>query len=891
MRIRRNLGIVVPVVLTLLATNGCAGGQIIETTGAASPRNVQSPSNAQSPAQFSAFQFSAFNLVPAGLPQNLEPVVVYEPVLETVELAITQPEEAPEETVPDVLSADPEHIIDLSEPPPGLADSGVPAGELSVFDAEGAATTVIEPDYVFQTVAATWPLDAEPPQLQVRVRSSEGEWGEWFALADDGAAPDAEQQDLSEVRAGTDSLAFADSDAIQVATIGDASQADVAVGVELALIGIGEPNSAAVPDERQPLVSQAEPDTEQFHVQNVAAGTTPTIITRAQWGAAEPRGPWGVADSVKVAIVHHTAGSNNYTTQASAAQQIRNDQAYHQNGRGWYDIGYNFIVDKFGNIYEGAAGSIDQAKIGAHTAGFNTGTVGISMLGDYTSLTPPAVMVEAVARIIGWRLGSYGVPANGQATLVAGTTSDPKRFPFGSLVSTPTITAHRNLGATACPGDAAYAQLDTIRMRAVAQQATLPNQLPKGVVDSVTSSGPGQVRIQGWAYDPDTAGAVDLHIYVGGKIAKVVKADGTRTDVQKAFGLANAYHGFDVALTNQPLGPQQVCVWAINVPSGTNYLLPPGLDRQSACVAVTISEKGNFLGNQVTRLSGASREDTARVVAKALFAKPDTVFIATGGNYPDALAAAAAAQQAKAPLLLFGSDAENTKTLAYLKSLSGLTKVYVFGGQTAIPNSFINALKQIAPVERIAGADRYATAAKIATKFFPNATSAFVATGLNFPDALAAAAAAGHIGAPVLLVGADVASAAQAEKVLANSKINHIYLAGGPTVISEQVEKTLEKYGTIDRFAGADRYHTAAAIAGYFFPKATTAFVATGLNFPDALAGAAAGAQTGSPVLLTNPYQLGEYPKTYLTTTNKNLKTIYLLGGETALFPGTYPAK
>src|SRR5665647_2868216 len=109
----------------------------------------------------------------------------------------------------------------------------------------------------------------------------------------------------------------------------------------------------------------------------------PTIITREQWGARPQVCTPDVATTHGLigAVVHHTAGSNGYSTIAEAMQQIRGDQAYHIDGRGWCDIGYNFVVDKWGNIYEGRANSLTRPVIGVHAGGFNTGTVGVSMLG------------------------------------------------------------------------------------------------------------------------------------------------------------------------------------------------------------------------------------------------------------------------------------------------------------------------------------------------------------------------------------------------------------------------------------------------------------------------------------------------------------------------------
>lgn len=155
---------------------------------------------------------------------------------------------------------------------------------------------------------------------------------------------------------------------------------------------------------------------------------------------------------------------------------------------------------------------------------------------------------------------------------------------------------------------------------------------------------------------------------------------------------------------------------------------------------------------------------------------------------------------------------------------------------------------------RLAGPDRYATAAAVsAATWTPGVPVAYVATGLNFPDALAGAAAAAHDGGPLLLVTPNGIPAATASE-LARLAPGSIRVLGGPSVVSDAVMAQLQGYtaGTVTRLSGADRYETAAAIsAATFSPGVGAVALATGANFPDALAGGAAAAHYGGPVLLT----------------------------------------
>src|SRR5207253_5732205 len=132
---------------------------------------------------------------------------------------------------------------------------------------------------------------------------------------------------------------------------------------------------------------------------------SPKIILRSSWGADESirRAPPRYAVSVQYALVHHTAGTNNYTPADSAAI-VRGIEVYHVKANGWNDIGYNFLVDKYGQIFEGRYGGVDKNVIGAHAEGFNTGATGIAVLGTYNDAAPPSAALNALAKLLAWRL-------------------------------------------------------------------------------------------------------------------------------------------------------------------------------------------------------------------------------------------------------------------------------------------------------------------------------------------------------------------------------------------------------------------------------------------------------------------------------------------------------
>src|SRR5262249_18214578 len=159
------------------------------------------------------------------------------------------------------------------------------------------------------------------------------------------------------------------------------------------------------------------------------------------------------------AIVHHTAGSNSYTP-AQAAAIVRGIEIYHVKANGWNDIGYNLLVDRFGTVYEGRAGGVDRNVIGAHSLGFNSGTVGVALIGDFQKATPPPAMVNALEYVLAWRLDVAHVDP---LSRVVYTSAGNSKFRAGKVVTLPAISGHRDTGPTDCPGNVAYALLPEIR--------------------------------------------------------------------------------------------------------------------------------------------------------------------------------------------------------------------------------------------------------------------------------------------------------------------------------------------------------------------------------------------------------------------------------------------
>lgn len=260
------------------------------------------------------------------------------------------------------------------------------------------------------------------------------------------------------------------------------------------------------------------------------------------------------------------------------------------------------------------------------------------------------------------------------------------------------------------------------------------------------------------------------------------------------------------------------------------------------------------LPDGISRLGGDNRYLTAVRISQQYPSGVPAVFVATGTTFPDALSAAAAAARAQAPLLLTSPGAISVDVLAEIRRLAP-EKIYAIGGESAVSRAVFDTLESVAPTSRIAGSGRYETSAEVVKHFFPSSSHAFIATGRNFPDALAATSAAGSLAAPVLLVDGRSPSVPSSTIALLQSLgVNTVHISGGPAVVSAGIASQLSDSGfSVERHGGATRYETAATLNEAFFsPGATsTVFLATGTNFPDALAGAALAGMMGAPMFLT----------------------------------------
>ncbi|HWG93141.1 MAG TPA: N-acetylmuramoyl-L-alanine amidase, partial [Mycobacteriales bacterium] len=455
----------------------------------------------------------------------------------------------------------------------------VDAEAAAAVEVDGAERTLVltprERTPSFSTLGVTWARDDGTGTVTVRVRTrGDDGWTPWSVVEAEEAevtagAPDDRRPDL---RAGTEPLFTGPSDGVQVRL--DVEGGAAPQDVRLALVDPGT-SPADAP-------AAAPRDTAE------AAYGQPVIRSRAQWGADESirKGTPSYASTISAATVHHTASSNDYTA-ADVPRLIRGFYAYHVQSLGWSDIGYNVLVDKFGTAWEGRAGGLDRPVIGAHAGGFNTGTVGISMIGTYGDVEPPAAMKEAVAQVAAWKLDLHGRDPKSSVTMTSGGST---RYAAGTQVTLPRIFGHLDVSSTACPGQRGYATLPWLRDRAAALIASAPSSPtpspttatptaspgssspPFGELDEVTATRGARVRVRGWAIDSDAPAHTVVEVRVDGATVASVVADQTRADLRTRYPQYTPEHGFD-AVVEVPAGTRRVCLVALDQPGSSHTTL------------------------------------------------------------------------------------------------------------------------------------------------------------------------------------------------------------------------------------------------------------------------------------------------------------------------------
>jgi flagellar hook assembly protein FlgD len=437
--------------------------------------------------------------------------------------------------------------------------------EATAIDLRPTGHSVFAPDGVvprFTLAGVSWRGSG---RVEFRTRSVGGRWSEWHRAApEEEDAPDlgSREQRRRGWRLGNPWWAGV-SDRIEARTSGDVSRV------------------------RAHLVWSPE---RRVRLRVPSAPGAPAIVPRADWGANEAirRAPPTYASEIRFAIVHHTAGRNDYS-RAEAAAIVRGIQLFHVKSNGWNDIGYNFLVDRFGTIYEGRFGGIDRNVVGAHALGFNTGSVGIALLGTYGSAKPSAAAQDAIARLIAWRLDLAHVDPTSTLTVVSGGS---ERYAAEVPVQLRAVSGHRDTGSTECPGDALYARLGAIAASARAIGG------PK-IFEAKASAAGSAIRIRARLSQPQPW---DVAITTAAG-AEVARGSGTGTAVDWTWDSSAAQAGsYRWAVTT---GSARSAAGMLRVGGGTSVLAIDG----AATTPETITPNGDGQADAATltyRISAAA---------------------------------------------------------------------------------------------------------------------------------------------------------------------------------------------------------------------------------------------------------------------------------------------
>jgi hypothetical protein len=353
--------------------------------------------------------------------------------------------------------------------------SDLPEATASLFRDDVAFTPPIAADVPFSLVGFTLPDGVD--ELEVRTRDMDGTWSDWTVLEREPSEVDGPDPGTAEAGAlpttqTTEPLWVGDADAFQVRIDGELGEVSASL---IDTEGLSEGRVAKLVRHLAPR--QVAPAAD-------AAVGRPAIITRAQWGANESLRRGGPSYATpRFTVLHHTAGSNAYT-KAQSASVVRGIYSYHTQAKGWSDIGYNVLIDRYGQVFEGRFGGIDRGVIGAHASGYNTGSIGVAVMGNHETADISAVALESVARVIAWKYQVHGIDPSPTRTITAGS----RRINV--------LTGHRNVGSTACPGRYLYARMGALRSRVATLVGTdvpppaaapAPSPVPAPLPDPVLS--------------------------------------------------------------------------------------------------------------------------------------------------------------------------------------------------------------------------------------------------------------------------------------------------------------------------------------------------------------------------------------------------------------------
>jgi hypothetical protein len=405
-------------------------------------------------------------------------------------------------------------------------------GVLGYPDAgEGIVSKPIEAPKRFNLVGLTWSGDGnghaaaehghghDEPALSMRTRTDDGGWSKWTAVgahAEDGPDPGSDEAAAAgmsnPVWSGeADWVQYRSSERLPGARLHFVNTAGTATATDRLETALRGAANVAVTTAASVLSADLAG----------AQEAQPSMVSRASWAGDDcPPRSKAIYGEVRAVYVHHTVNINDYS-RAEAPQVVLGMCRFHRNTNGWNDIGYNFLVDRFGTLYEGRAGGVGAAVVGAQAEGFNSYSTGIANIGTFSNVPQSQAALEAMARLIRWKLPLHGYPTSGTAVMrsAGGATN---RYRSGSSVRVRRVLGHRDTNATECPGGALYDQLGDLR-------SLVGGVAPQGTATSVSAQLSARRSAIDYGDDATVAGALTTRdgTPVGGQPVTVqAKIDG-----------------------------------------------------------------------------------------------------------------------------------------------------------------------------------------------------------------------------------------------------------------------------------------------------------------------------------------------------------------------------
>jgi hypothetical protein len=676
-------------------------------------------------------------------------------------------------------------------------------------------------------VVADAPFEAGT-EIQLRIKDRAG-WSAWIDVhVDPDHGPDPGSPEARGALPGSDPVLAVRARKIRIRI--DTPSGRVPSGTRLSVV----------------KAPSAPSDARTGQMSAMAAVGRPSIVTRAQWGANESwrsRAPY-YTDNIRAGFVHHTASTSNYSA-AQAAAQIRAIYAYHTKSLGHSDIDYNFVVDRFGRLYEGRYGGMDRPVLGGHTAGFNENTFAVVALGNFETFSPAAkdmaAIKESIARLFAWKLGLHGVSPGATVELVSAGYIRATRYPKGSVARISATSSHQTVNYTACPGK--YLQRELADIRALGDRysdVVLTAPSPPGRSVRAGSSGP--VAFSSFA-DRAVSWRVD------------VLSPCSDTPVRTYSGSTKGAGSLSVSwdLRDSSGRPVLPATYTLQL-SGTAADGTP-VATVTGDVTVTPAPGGAWgpCAN-ASRVAGVGPTETS--VLWGRIHAPDTrVVVLTGSSdntrsWAAGLVAAPLARSLRAPLLLTPATSLAEQAAGEIRARNA-TEVIVVGGTDVVSDAVAAAVGGLgARVTRLGGTTPAATAAAVAGRM-ASTTAAVLATPDGSPaHALAGSALAAAREVPLLLGSGSTIPAETAAALAGRTSV---------TVTSSTALTDATLTGALtgirwDRRSAADAVGASLAVASAFPAGATQAVVlpessGTWLTGPIAAASGAQVLLTASPVL------------------------------------------